>query len=292
MPYFVKRLAWIPVSVGVIFTILFLLVHCAPGDPMAFVLSPESRTPAHALAQSPDSLWNRYVTWWSRLARLDLGTSRYYQEPVREVILERLGVSAALGALTFFLTYVIGIPIGVFTAVARESRSAKIVDTLALALYCTPSFVLALLVLNITGDRFPLLFAAAVLAASGMPGVARLTRFSLEEQFSKPHLATARAKGLSDARVLWHAFVGARIGLARSLSQWTGFFLTGSVVLESLFGLQGMGRLGFDSLLRRDYPVILALLCAGVLAALAGNLLADGLLQKWDPKLSFEAKNA
>ncbi len=264
---------------------------------------------------APERFWEML----KRYARFDLGESYFHHEDVWTLVKSKLPVSVSLGLWTFFLTYLISIPLGVTKAVRHGTGFDLLTSTLILIGYAIPGFVLgiALLVLfgggsfwqlfplrGLTSDNWAQLTLAGKvmdylwhmvlpITASVLGNFAvmsMLTKNTFLEEFRKQYVLTARAKGLSENVVLYkHVFRNAMIPLITGFpAAFIGAFFTGSLLIETLFSLDGLGLLSYESVVRRDYPVVMGTLYLFTLLGLVGKLLSD-LCYVWvDPRVQFE----
>lgn len=260
----------------------------------------------------------RYALWLGNLARFDLGTSYVYQEPVWDVIKSRFPISIFLGLTGFLLSYLVCVPLGVLKAVKHGSRFDFISSAVVFLGYSVPGWALgtALLVLFGGGSFlsvFPLggfrpadweflSFGQKVVAqlhhmflpvlcymVGSFATLTILTKNSLLENLGQDYVRTAFAKGLSERRVIFvHALRNSLIPLATGLGHVFGLILSGSFLIERVFNIDGMGYLGYTSILQRDYPVALGILVIGSLLMLIGNILSDVIYAVVDPRIRFK----
>ena len=258
--------------------------------------------------------------FWGMLksfARLDLGQSFYQRKDVWQLVKEKLPVSISLGLWTFFISYLIAVPLGVAKAVRAGSRFDFLTTLIVLVGYAIPGFVLGVALLVIFGGQlqwFPLRgltssnwdsmswgarivdylwhitlpITAMVLGSFAV--TAMLTKNSFLEEIRKQYVLTARAKGLSERQVLWkHVFRNALIPIITGFpAAFIGAFFTGSLLIETLFSLDGLGLLSYESVIRRDYPVVLGTLYLFTLMGLVTKLISD-LCYVWvDPRVKFD----
>ena len=262
---------------------------------------------------APERFWQML----QQFARFDLGKSFYYPKDVWALVQEKLPVSISLGLWTFFLSYLISVPLGVAKAVRAGSRFDTLTSLVVLTGYAIPGFVLGVALLVVFGGQlqwFPLRgltsanwsqlswgarivdylwhivlpITASVMGAFAVTTM--LTKNAMLEEIRKQYVLTARAKGLSQRRVLWrHVFRNALIPLVTGFpSAFIGAFFTGSLLIETLFSLDGLGLLSFESVMRRDYPVVLGTLYLFTLIGLVTKLISD-LSYVWvDPRVKFD----
>lgn len=259
----------------------------------------------------------RFVQMLGQFARFDLGQSFYHHKDVWTLVKEKLPVSISLGLWTFLLTYSVSLPLGIAKAVRAGSRFDTVTSILVLAGYAVPGFVLGVVLLVVFGGQlqwFPLRgltssnweslswgarvvdylwhialpVTASVLGAFAVTTL--LTRNSMLEEIGKQYVLTARAKGLSERRVLTrHVLRNALLPIVTGFpAAFVGAFFTGSLLIETLFSLDGLGLLSYESVIRRDYPVVLGTLYLFTLIGLLTKLVSD-LCYLWvDPRVKFD----
>jgi microcin C transport system permease protein len=259
----------------------------------------------------------RFVQMLGQFARLDLGKSFFYPKSVWELVKEKLPVSISLGLWTFLLSYAISIPLGIAKAVRAGTRFDTLTSLLVLVGYAIPGFVLGVALLVVFGGQlqwFPLRgltssnwdalswgakvvdylwhialpVTASVLGAFAVTTM--LTKNSFLEEIRKQYVLTARAKGLSESRVLWkHVLRNAMIPIVTGFpAAFVGAFFAGSLLIETLFSLDGLGLLSYESVMRRDYPVVLGTLFLFTCIGLVTKLISD-LCYLWvDPRVKFD----
>ena len=259
----------------------------------------------------------RFVQMLGQFARFDLGTSFYHHKEVWTLVREKLPVSVSLGLWTFLLTYAVSVPLGIAKAVRAGSRFDTVTSVIVLAGYAIPGFVLGVALLVVFGGQlqwFPLrgltsanwetlgwgarvadyLWHIALPVTASVLGsfavTTLLTRNAMLEEIGKQYVLTARAKGLSERRVLTrHVLRNALIPIVTGFpAAFIGAFFTGSLLIETLFSLDGLGLLSYESVLRRDYPVVLGTLYLFTLIGLLTRLVSD-LCYLWvDPRVKFD----
>lgn len=259
----------------------------------------------------------RFFQMLAQFAQFDLGRSFMHNKDVWELIKEKLPVSISLGLWTFFISYAIAVPLGIAKAVRAGSRFDFVSSLLILIGYAIPGFVLGVALLVIFGGQlewFPLrglvspdweqmswgakivdyLWHIALPVASMVAGsfaiTAMLTKNAVLEEIHKQYVLTAHAKGLTQRQVLWqHVFRNALIPIVTGFpAAFIGAFFAGSLLIETLFTLDGLGLLGYESIIRRDYPVVLGTLYLFTLIGLFTKLISD-LCYVWvDPRVKFD----
>jgi microcin C transport system permease protein len=262
----------------------------------------------------------RYFKMLADYATFDLGKSFLQNKGVWELIKEKLPVSISLGLWTFFISYAVSIPLGVAKAV-REGSRFDIATTFAVLLgYAIPGFVLGILLIvmfaggtifdwfplrGLTSDNFEelstwgkvkdyfwhLTLPLTCLVIHSFAVVTLLTKNTFVEEIRKQYVLVARSKGLSQERVLYkHIFRNALIPLVTGFpAAFIGAFFTGSVLIETLFSLDGLGLLSYESVIRRDFPVVLGSLYLFTLLGLVVKLVSDLLYTVVDPRVQFAA---
>lgn len=268
-------------------------------------------------------LLQRYVDMLGNYLRFDLGQSYYYHQSVATLIREKLGTTVALGIWTFLLTYLVSVPLGIAKAVRHGSRFDAITSVMVLVGYALPGFIFGVLLILLFGggsflDIFPLrgltsdnwhelgpidkaldylwhitlpLIASAV---SLFAVKTLLTKNMFLEEIRRQYVLTARAKGMTPRDVLWkHVFRNSLLPLITGFpGTFISSFLTGSLLIETLFSIDGLGRLSFDAINNRDYPVVLGTLYVFTLVGMVIKLLADLAYVVADPRIQFGAQRA
>ena len=259
----------------------------------------------------------RFWMMLKQFAQFDLGKSFFYPKDVWHLIKEKLPVSISLGLWTFVLSYLVSVPLGIAKAVRAGTRFDALTSLLVLVGYAIPGFVLGVALLVIFGGQlqwFPLrgltssnweqlswgakvvdyLWHIALPVTASVLGsfavITMLTKNAFLEEIRKQYVLTARAKGLAENRVLYrHVMRNALIPLVTGFpAAFIGAFFTGSLLIETLFSLDGLGLLSYEAVIRRDYPVVLGTLYLFTLIGLVTKLISD-LCYLWvDPRVKFE----
>jgi peptide/nickel transport system permease protein len=313
--YVVQRLLLVvPMFLGSTL-IIFVLMRLLPGDVvdqligLEGTLSGEARATLRRLLGLDAPLPVQYLRWLGDLARLDLGVSLRSSLPVREILLQRLPVTVELAALSVLLSLVIAVPLGIVSALFRN----RVVDSLArlLGLFglSMPVFWLAALLI-LGGASFlhwlppviyvpfweaplqnlkQMAFPTLALALSLVAVVMRMTRSSLLEVLGQDYIQTARAKGAGERSVvLRHALKNALIPVVTVVGVQVGYLLGGSVVVEQMFGLPGLGFMLLNAIYQRDYPVVQGTVVLVALFFILVNLLVDLVYGLLDPRVRYE----
>ncbi len=316
--YCLKRLAGlVPLFLGI--TLLsFAVIHLAPGGPGDAQTAFNPKMTAQAKEKLRETyglnrpLAAQYLDWARRLARFDFGRSFADGRDVRKKVAEAIPLTLLINALSLGLIFLVGIPLGVAGAVHEGRLPDKVLSVVTLALFSVPTFWLALLLMSAFGVHWRLLPVSGihsllyeemsfwgkcidtakhlvlpvfVSSLTGLAGISRFTRSSMLAALRQNYIRTARAKGISESRVLYrHALGNALLPVVTILGLSVPGLLGGSVLFETVFSLPGMGRLFFSSVFARDYPVIMGILVLGAFLTLLGNLLADLATAAVDPR--------
>ena len=261
--------------------------------------------------------YQRFFDMLGRFARFDLGTSFFQNKAVSELVIEKLPVSISLGLWTFLISYAVAVPLGVAKAVRAGSRFDLVTTLLVLVGYAIPGFVLGLVLLVVFGGQlqwFPLrgltssnwdelswgarivdylwhiTLPVTAMVLGSFAVTAMLTKNAFLEEIRKQYVMTARAKGLSERQVLWkHVFRNALIPIVTGFpAAFIGAFFAGALLIETLFSLDGIGLLSYESVIRRDYPVVMGTLFLFTLIGLLTKLVSD-LCYVWvDPRVKYD----
>lgn len=266
--------------------------------------------------------YERFFTMLSNYIQFELGDSYYHQQSVMELIVSKLPVSISLGLWTFILVYLSCIPLGIVKAVKDGTTFDVFTSTIILIGYAIPGFVLGIFLLVLFGggsfwDLFPLrgltsdnwetlswfgkitdylwhiTLPVISLVVGSFAVMTVLTKNSFLEEIRKQYVITARAKGLSENTVLYkHIFRNAMIPLVTGFpSAFIGAFFAGSILIETIFSLDGLGLLAYESILKRDYPVVLGSLYLFTLLGLVAKLITDLSYVVVDPRIQFDSQN-
>jgi microcin C transport system permease protein len=259
----------------------------------------------------------------ARFAQFDLGKSYYQHQSVWDLVISKLPVSISIGLWTFFITYLISIPLGISKAIRDGTRFDTVSSLLILIGYAIPGFVLGILLLVIFGGGtflqiFPLRglvsdnleslsWSAKILdyawhlvlpitasVLGNFAVITMLTKNSFIEEIRKQYVITARAKGLSEGLVMWrHIFRNAMLPLVTGFpAAFIGAFFAGSLLIETLFSLDGLGLMSFEAVMRRDYPVVFGTLYVFTLIGLFTKLISDIAYVLVDPRIQFESQGS
>lgn len=320
LPYLARRLLLlIPLLLGITL-ISFVVIHLAPGEPtdLQTQMNPQASAELQERLRRQygldQPLYVQYGQWLGRLAVLDFGESfAGDRRPVIDKIFERLPVTILINLLSIAFILAISIPLGVVSAVRRNSLFDRSTTILVFTGFAMPSFWLALLLMDWFGVRLGLLpisglkslgyeylsFSGQILdrvshlilpvfvsAIGGLAGFSRYMRSNMLEVIRQDYILTARAKGLSEHTVIYkHALRNALLPVITILGLSVPGLIGGSVIFETIFAIPGMGKLFFDGVMMRDYPLIMGILVMGAVLTLLGNLLADICYALADPRI-------
>jgi peptide/nickel transport system permease protein len=311
--YSARRLLQIvPVLLGV-FTLTFVMVHALPGNPVRIYLG---LNPSQALEQEllrqygfDQPLWKQYLDYLWRLLHGNIGESFVRKEPVTELMLGRLGPTLTLMGLSYAIALPTALFLGVYAAARHNELGDHVSRFVGLAGLSTPNFWLGLMLIFLFAyqvDFLPasgyvpfsqdpvasvkhLILPVITLATAQTATLMRMTRSSMVEELSKDYVQTARAYGLPERRILAkHAFRNALLPLITIIGIQLSFLLDGSVVVEQIFAIPGMGRLGYNGLLQQDYGVIIGLNIFFALLFLVGVVITDLAYAYIDPRIRYD----
>ncbi|OGK80446.1 MAG: diguanylate cyclase [Candidatus Rokubacteria bacterium GWC2_70_16] len=313
--YLVRRLLAIIPTLLAVSVAIFLLLHAAPGGPMAVYannpnVDPEDLKRLEASLGLHDPYPVQYVKWLGAMLTGNWGISYKYARPVGGILGDRLLATVQLVLASLVIASVVAIPVGVLGATTRPVTQ-RVIGSLSMLGVSIPTFWLGIVVLLIFSVRLRVLpsggmatigadFAltdrlwhlvgpAVVLATLEIAGWSRYLRSMLLEAMRQDYIQTARAKGLSEARViLLHALRNALLPLITLLGLQGGRLVGGAMITETVFSWPGMGRLLVESLAARDYPVLMASFMLMAVLVLAGNLAADLTYAVGDPRIRLD----
>jgi len=330
--YLIKRLFTIIPTLFGITLVCFVVINLAPGGPIERKLlqlkfSGTIQTDSEEFEELVSSMEKqygfdkpllvRYGLWLKNIATLDFGESFIYEEPAIKVIISKFPVSLQFGIVSFILTYLVCICLGIAKAVREDSPFDIISSVILLVMYAIPALVLGILLKTyLTGGGFMDLFPVGDLYSDQyfdksflgkvldriqhfilplvcyMTGhftvLTFLTKNSLINEIRLDYIRTATAKGLKQKTIVYkHALRNALIPIVTSLANFLTIFLAGSLIIEKLFTLDGIGQLGYNSVINRDYHVLMALIFFQSFLALAGRLISDMAYVLVDPRIDF-----
>jgi peptide/nickel transport system permease protein len=298
-----RLLGVVPVVLGVVL-LTFLLVHAVPGDPVEVMLG-ESASSADRMQLRADlgldqPIYVQFGVYLNKLAHGDLGVSIHSKKPIVDLLAERLPATAKLALLALSFAILIGLPLGIVAALKVSQWPDKLANLLSLSISAMPHFWM--------GPMLMMIFALwlGLLPVSGMESgtavilpaltlgfglaaiLTRMTRASMLEVLHEDFIRTARAKGLTErAVILRHALRAALLPIVTVLGLQMGSLLAGTVITETVFSWDGIGRLLVESIEKRDYPVTQACVLVVALIYVMVNLATDIIYTKIDPRVRF-----
>ena len=301
-----RKLAAIVVVLFGLTILVFSLSH-ATGDPRYLYMTQYTRTTSEAWeaqgkAMGLDKpLIVQYMIWVGKAVRGDFGSSVYYQRNSLEMIMESLPATLQLSGISFLAAMLLGIPLGVLSAVKRSTAWDYIGRSFALLGQSVPPFWIAIVLVIIfsvqldwlptsrRGDWQHFVLPVATLGWLPAAGLLRLTRSSMLEVLDSEFVKLARAKGVSSGAIVWkHAFRNALISPLTYAMILLAGFMTGTVVVETVFAWPGIGRLAVNAALNTDFPLVTGLALVFGMVFLAASLFADVLYGVLDPRIRYE----
>jgi peptide/nickel transport system permease protein len=312
--YLLKRLAIAALTLVAASLMVFAVLEVLPGDPARLMLGLNASEDAVVALREQMGLDQpmivRYLAWAGDMLRLDFGRSYTYSVPVIDLVAERLVVSLPLALIALALSTAIALPVGLFAAARRGSAGDTLSMGAAQVGVAVPNFWFALLLIYVfavwlrwvPAGGFPgwgagawpalkaLMLPAVALALPQAAILARVTRSALIEVLGEDYIRTARAKGLPQRRVLWrHALRNALIPVLTIIGLQFAFLIAGTVIIENVFYLPGLGRLIFQAITQRDLIVVESVVMLLVAAVIVVNLLVDLSYALVDPRLRTPA---
>jgi peptide/nickel transport system permease protein len=315
-----KRLFFmLPLLLGIT-VISFAVIHLAPGTTVDLDTSMNPRVSAEArerlrhLYGLDQPIHVQYWQWLKRLSTLDLGTSfAQDRRPVMDKIAERIPITLLIDVLSLILIFAVAVPLGVYSAIRQYSLFDKISTVVVFLGFAMPTFWIALLLMILFGVQLGwlpisgirsldhqslsplgkladyarhLALPVFISAFGGLAGLSRYMRSNMLEVIRQDYITTARAKGLPEDNVIFrHALRNALLPVITILGLSVPGLIGGSVIFESIFAIPGMGQLFYQSVLARDYPLIMGVLVIGAVLTLIGNLVADVSYALADPRI-------
>jgi peptide/nickel transport system permease protein len=301
LQFFIRRLIVAALVTATVMTLAFILTRLS-GDLATSIAG------ANATAADIDAIRKAYgldrpvltqfFDWIGRAATGDLGESYFFKASVASLIAERLPVTLTLGITGLSIALLVSLPLGILAAVKENTTFDRAVQVVALLGQAMPSFWLGLILMIVFGLQLgwlpisgtdsweSFIMPGVVLAFSAIPALTRLTRAGMIQAMSSDYIRTARAKGLSRASILLkHALRNAAIPVVAIAAVQLGFMLGGSIVIEQVFALHGVGFLAWESISKNDFPVVQAVVLVLAVIYIALTMLADMMNAVLDPRL-------
>lgn len=320
--YFFKRIiSSIPILIGITI-ITFFIMHITPGKPtdsitdMNMKVTAEAKERLQQLYGLDKPVYVQYFDWIKRFIFFDFGNSFKDLRPAREKIFERLPATILLNVLSLFFICLISIPLGIYCAVKKDSFADKSITVILFILYSIPSFWLALMfmilfginlgwlpisglysfdfeTMSILGKIFDitkhLILPVSVSVIVSLASLSRYTRSGMLEVLKQDYIKTAYAKGLTEKQVIFkHALKNTLLPLITIVGLSIPGLIGGSFIFETIFSYPGIGRLGYEAVMARDYPVVMAIATLTAILTLVGNIIADILYTYADPRIKYK----
>ena len=325
--YLLKRLIYIIFVFFIISILMFAIYKSMPGDPVDIMLGDSKTTMKPEAYQAlyeqtvkslglDKPLPVQYFAWISNMLTGNFGYSTQYKQEVINVIGAPMANTVMLNILTMFVVFLISIPLGILTAVRKNSVFDKSVQVLTIVGYSIPTFIIALLAIFLLAVKFPIFpisgvstagstatglaamldklhhmaLPVLVMSVSGIGGITRYVRAAMIDVLRMDYIKTARAKGLRETVVIYvHAFRNALIPVVTVTTWWVVGLFGGSIVIESVFLWPGLGKMLIDALLQRDFAVVLTMQMFYVVLSLAGNVIMDIAYTMVDPRVRLDS---
>ena len=316
--YAIRRLLWIPVTVILTTMIVFLLVRFIPGNVVDIIESQMAATGGGTIDREAIlkllglnvPVYVQYGRWVSNIVvHGSFGTSLSSSQPITPMILQRIPLTFELGFMALIIGLLISIPIGVYSAIRQDTITDYFLRSLSILLISIPSFWLGTMIVlypsiwwhwappmefipfftNPIGNLGMMIIPALVLGSQQSGSTMRMTRTMMLETLRQDYIRTAWSKGLSErVVVLRHAIKNAFIPIVTMIGAGIPTLIGGSVIIEQIFNLPGMGRLMYDSLLGRDYPIVSAINLIMAILVIFTNLFVDVTYGWLDPRIHYQ----
>ena len=301
--YIGRRFLWIIPVLFTVSIITFFLMHAVPGGPWdrdkRLPQATQDRLNAKYGLDQP--IYIQYITWAGKFIQGDLGPSyRFTDRTVNEIVADGIWTTVQLGVMAFLLSVIVGIPLGIFAALGHNRGPDYLSTSLSIVGIATPSFVLAIMLIVFfavqlkwfpTGNwKGPDTWVLPTIALAGFPiaVIARYTRASMLEVTRKDYIRTAHSKGLRDQSVVTrHMIRNALIPVVTILGPTLAFLVTGSFIIERIFGIPGVGQFYITSISTRDYSLLMAMTMLYAFAVAFLNVVVDVLYAYIDPRIRY-----
>lgn len=313
--YIAKRLVQTIPILLIVTIVAFSITMLLPGDPAMAILGvagARNQEAYEALREQlglNQSIPAQYLSWLGNILRGDLGKSAVNNQSVVDIMRHRLPITLELGLWSMLFSVLIAVPAGIYAALRRDSAADLFSSIAALVGVAIPNFWLGILLIYLFTLKWSLLPASGyapfrddpvrhiehlilpvlVLSAESVGGLQRQVRSAMLEVLGQDFVRTARAKGLRGGAVIWtHAFRNALIPVVTLIGLRTARILGGAAVVETVFGIPGIGRLAVESIFNRDFPVIQAVVLIAAVTVLVSNLLTDLAYGLLDPRVRYQ----
>lgn len=327
LKYFVKRIGYIALVFFALSIIIFFIYNMVPGDPARAEVFPMKQTLTAEQYESvyqatrermglDDPLPIRYGKWFKNLVSFDLGYSEYYKQPIKDVIKYPMRNTILMNIFVVFFGLMITIPLGIYMAVKKNSVFDRTIQVVTLIGVSLPIFIFALLIIYLFAVKlgwFPvsgmrtagltgtpvqmaldtlkhLVLPVSVLVLTSLASTTRFIRSAMISALSMDYIRTARSKGVKEKAVIYsHAWRNALLPIITLLIGWVVSIFSGSLITESMFNLNGMGKFFIDSLSHQDWNVAMSIQMFYVILALLSNLIMDISYGLVDPRVRIAA---
>ena len=315
MAYFIRKLAILLLTLFLVSLAVFLAFHVIPGDSAMLILGTEASEESLAALRhqmgTDRSLFAQYVSWLAGIFRGDFGVSLKYSRSVADLLRSRILLTSLLGLMSFILVFVLGIPLGLLSGRARNPVARAAAGAFSVIGISLPGFFLSLLLIWVFGlwlrlftpgsyvspdedagafFRFMIFPALAV----ALPQVAVLSKYlaaAVREESSAAYVKAARSRGCSSFRVLTrHIFKNAVVAVVPLLGMIAGSIFSGSIIVEQVFGISGVGRLLISAVSYRDFPLAQTIVLYIAALVVIVNFLVDLVVQWLDPRIRLEGR--
>ena len=306
LAYILKRIGLAILTVWVVITVTFFVMHAVPGGPF---LSEKSPSPAVQAALEAKygldkPLFEQYTTYLKDILHLDFGPSiKQRGQQVSTIIMDGMKVSVKLGVIAAGCALACGVVLGAVAALRRNKIIDRVIMVVTTAFVSMPSFIMGSLLLVVFVVKLQLLpgngsaqsgpaglvLPIITLALYPMAYITRLTRSSMLDVLGQDYIRTARAKGVSGRRIIFgHALKNSLIPVITYVGPMLAYIVTGSLVVEKIFAVAGVGRAFVNSIINRDYPLVMGTTIVLAVLIVVMNLLSDILYKVVDPRISFD----
>lgn len=313
--YILHRLVIVIPVLVIVSMIVFSLIHFIPGSPVDFIYAevptatPEARLALEQSLGLDKPLYKQYFTWVGKILRGDFGESIFYRRSNYDIIVERFPATLLLTLVSTFMAVLVAIPMGVLAAIKRHSVVDYLAMVFSLIGISVPHFWLGILLIMVFSLYFPILpssgyvlslseplatlkhfiLPALTLGTSMAAIVARMTRSEMLEELGKEYVRTARAKGVSEPKIIFkHALKNALVPTITVIGLHFGRLLGGAVIIEYIFAWPGIGGLVIDAIYSRDYPLVQILILLFALIFIGINLVVDIFYKYADPRIKLQ----
>ena len=324
--YLLKRFIYIVFVFFIISILMFAIYKSMPGNPVDIMLGDSKTTMKPDAYQAlydqtvqrlglDQPLPIQYFAWMGSMLTGNFGYSTQYKKEVIQIISAPMMNTVMLNICAMIVVFLISIPLGIITAVRKNGVFDKVIQVLTIVGYSIPGFIIALLAIFLFAVKFPIfpisglrtagmdagglaglvdqlwhmVLPVMVMSVSGIGGITRYVRASMIDVLRMDYIRTARAKGLREKTVIYvHAFRNALIPVVTITTWWIIGLFGGSIVIESVFLIPGLGKMLIDALMQRDFSVVLTMQMFYVILSLAGNVLMDIAYTLVDPRVRLE----